>query len=83
MARPEGLEPPTDGLEIRCSIQLSYGRGDGGARLYPTPAMCFTAAVQIALAPTVSTSGSSAPHACMPQRARRLEWALRPVVALV
>ena len=25
-ARPEGLEPPTDGLEIRCSIRLSYGR---------------------------------------------------------
>ena len=26
MARPGGLEPPTSGLEIRCSIQLSYER---------------------------------------------------------
>jgi hypothetical protein len=33
--RPGGLEPPTDGLEIRCSIRLSYGRGSpgGGERM--------------------------------------------------
>ena len=26
LARPVGLEPTTTGLEIRCSIHLSYGR---------------------------------------------------------
>ena len=34
MARPAGLEPATSGLEIHCSIQLSYGRNRyNGAKL--------------------------------------------------
>ena len=36
LARLEGIEPPTDGLEIRCSILLSYRRGFFGS-LDPVP----------------------------------------------
>ena len=31
LARPAGLEPATSGLEIHCSIQLSYGRSMGSS----------------------------------------------------
>ena len=34
-ARPPGLEPGTVGLEIRCSVQLSYGRMVGVAGFEP------------------------------------------------
>ena len=52
VARLEGIEPPTDGLEIRCSIRLSYRRGvpikirpgirphEVGARGFEPPTPC-------------------------------------------
>ena len=36
-ARPAGLEPATCGLEVRCSVQLSYGRIGLGMRIAPHP----------------------------------------------
>ncbi len=37
LARPAGFEPATDGLEIRCSILLSYGRLLVGASGFEPP----------------------------------------------
>jgi hypothetical protein len=34
LARPKGVEPPTLGSEVRCSVQLSYGRALRKLRLF-------------------------------------------------
>src|SRR5690606_32949623 len=42
MARQEGLEPPTSGLESPCSIRLSYGRHTQDGAYYPC---CYKAPI--------------------------------------
>ena len=57
MVRPEGLEPPTGGLEIRCSIRLSYGRIAWLARR----AECITASEHLPQGFGISDSRASLP----------------------
>ena len=40
LARLEGIEPPTDGLEIRCSILLSYRRTTTWRGAHPPVPSC-------------------------------------------
>jgi hypothetical protein len=43
LARLEGFEPPTHGLEVRCSIRLSYRRANDG-QVHNTPPWACQAA---------------------------------------
>lgn len=46
MIRPAGLEPATYGLEIRCSIQLSYERGKANVlSVHISPDLVLTVSV--------------------------------------
>jgi hypothetical protein len=57
LARQGGFEPPADGLEGRCSIQLSYWRTMVGARGFepPTPCSQGRCATRLRYAPTKET----------------------------
>ncbi|MDK2946302.1 MAG: hypothetical protein PWQ85_1078 [Geotoga sp.] len=53
MARPERLELPTFGLEIQCSILLSYGRWSGRRESNPQPSAWKADTLPIELQPRV------------------------------
>ena len=58
MARQEGLEPPTSGLEGPCSIQLSYCRNTRGVGILTSDAQTSSRGRQVAADMAAVTTGS-------------------------
>ena len=80
MARPKGIEPPTYGLEIRCSILLSYGRvgilGAGNGVRTRDSQLGGLALYQLSYSRKVGARGFEPPAPCSQSRcASKLRYA--------